>query len=232
MRILHIVGSPRDDRSVSQRMAARFIASMRYWRTEIAVDELNVWTTDLLPFDGAALGAKYADLQGQPMTDAQSRAWQQIRELGERFHDAELILLSVPMWNFGIPYRLKHLIDGVTQRGVLFSFDERGLQGLLGGRKMVVAASRGTALGDDSPAESWDHQVAYLRTWARMVGIHDVQVVLNEMTLGGPEVQAARLAQALRAAEQVAEQVAASFPQPLPAASAGSASRIGSVPAV
>jgi FMN-dependent NADH-azoreductase len=141
------------------------------------------------------------------MSEAQVKVWEQIHSLGGRFHRADLILFSVPMWNFGIPYRLKHLIDSVTQRGVLFTFDERGLQGLLSGRKAVVMASRGVALGPDYPTEHWDHQVAYLKTWARMVGIYDFHMILNEMTLGGPEIQRENFAQAARAAELIAQQL-------------------------
>ena len=170
----------------------------------MTVDTLDVWTTELPPFDGAALEAKYAGLGGQMLTPEQQSAWDGIRSLAGRFHQADVIVFSVPMWNFGIPYRLKHLIDAVSQKDVLFTFDERGLLGLLGGRKAVVVAARGVSLGEGFPAEEYDFQVAYMAAWCRMVGITEVSRVEVERTLYGPEADAASRTEARAAAEALA----------------------------
>jgi len=183
MHILHLASSPRGDRSASLKLAARYLETLTSLHADAMVDVLDVWTTDLLPFDGAALEAKYADLQGVEMNAEQQMVWEQIHALGERFHRADVIVFSVPMWNFGIPYRLKHLIDAVSQRGVLFDFDAQGMRGLLKGKKVVVFATRGVALGEDFPTEDYDHQVAYLKTWARMVGVPAIDAVVSEATL-------------------------------------------------
>ena len=151
---------------------------------------MNVWETDLLPFDRAALDAKYAGIEGKALTAEQQDVWGQIKELADRFLRADIVVFSVPMWNFGIPYRLKHLIDVISHKNILFTFDERGLIGMLGGRAAVVIASRGTALGDDYPAKDFDHQGAYLATWSRMVGIKDFHTITVERTLFGPEADA------------------------------------------
>ena len=123
---------------------------------------LNVWTTDLPAFDGDALDTKYAGLEGRDRSAGQIKAWEDIGVLADRFRKATLVLLDVPMWNSGIPYRLKHLIDAISQKDVLFSFDERGLNGLLGGRRAVVINSRGVGLGPDFPRAELDHQQSYM----------------------------------------------------------------------
>lgn len=204
MNVLHIASSPRGERSVSLKLATQFLDTLAQCNPRGAIDLLDVWKTDLLPFDGPALNAKYADLQGIEMTAEQKAAWRQINELGERFRSADVIVFSVPMWNFGIPYRLKHLIDMVSQRGVLFEFDAQGMRGLLAGKKVVVFASRGVALGPDYPAEDFDHQVAYLRTWSQMVGVKDMQFVLSEATLGDAMIAEANFAAALAQASDLA----------------------------
>lgn len=207
MNVLHIASSPRGERSASLKLAGRFLDTLTSRRPDTVVDELDVWTTELLPFDGPALNAKYADLQGVPMSAEQKAVWQQIHALGERFHRADLILFSVPMWNFGVPYRLKHLIDAVSQRGVLFDFDEQGMRGLLKGKQVVVFATRGVALGEDFPREDYDHQLAYLKTWSRMVGIPQIAAVELQATLGDPAVAEANFAAALGQAEQLATEL-------------------------
>ncbi|MBC3956381.1 FMN-dependent NADH-azoreductase [Pseudomonas triticifolii] len=204
MHILHIASSPRGERSASLKLAARYLQTLSSLHAEVSVDVLDVWTTDLLPFDGPALNAKYADLQGLQMSAEQQAVWKQIHALGERFHRADVIVFSVPMWNFGIPYRLKHLIDAVSQRGVLFDFDAQGMRGLLKGKQVVVFASRGVALGEDFPTEDFDHQVAYLKTWARMVGIPAIDAVVSEATLADPATAEANFTAALAKASALA----------------------------
>jgi len=193
--LLHIQSSPRQQRSASIEVAQAFIDAWTWRHPQASVDTLDVWTTPLPEFDGEALGAKYAALEGHARSPEQLKVWTDIEALGERFHRADLIVVSVPMWNFGIPYRLKHLIDAVSQKDVLFTFDERGLLGLLGGRKAVVVAARGVALGEDFPAAEFDHQTRYLKMWARMVGITEVHTVSVEKTLFGPDADTASRAQ-------------------------------------
>ena len=202
--LLHIQSSPRHQRSASIGVAQAFIDAWTARHPQSSIDTLDVWATPLPEFDGEALGAKYAALEGNPRSPEQVKVWADIEALGQRFHRADLIVISVPMWNFGIPYRLKHLIDAVSQKDVLFTFDERGLLGLLGGRKAVVVAARGVALGENFPAAEFDHQTRYLTMWARMVGITEVHTVLVEKTLFGPEADAASRAQAKAEAASLA----------------------------
>jgi len=204
MNVLHIASSPRGDRSASLKLAGHYLDTLTSLHPDTTVDLLDVWTTELLPFDGPALNAKYADLQGIDMTAEQQAVWTQIHALGERFHRTDIILFSVPMWNFGIPYRLKHLIDAVSQRGVLFEFDAQGMRGLLKGKQVVVFATRGVALGEDFPTQDYDHQVAYLQTWSRMVGIPQIDAVLSEATLGDAATADAQFATALAKASEIA----------------------------
>ncbi len=204
MHLLHVAGSPRKGTSASRDVANRFIDRWADEHPNATIDTLDVWETHIPPFDGPALAAKYAGLSGAPLTDEQTRVWVEIRTLAGRFDRADLILVSVPMWNFGIPYRVKHLIDAITQKDVLFAFDGRRLNGLLAGMRMVIVAARGTPLGGDYPEKDFDHQVAYLRTWARMVGITDVDAITVEGTLFGPDADESARAAARAQAHHLA----------------------------
>ena len=90
---------------------------------------------------------------------------------------------------------------------MLFSFDERGLVGLLGGRKVVVVAARGVALGPDYPAQDFDFQGAYMTRWCRMVGITESHIIPVEKTLFGPEVDAESRAAARQVATMLAGKI-------------------------
>lgn len=187
MKLLHIVASPRGERSASTEVAHAFINAVQSKHAGSTCDTLDVWHTALPAFDGPALDAKYAALEGRERSDQQRAVWDEIKTLAARFHAADLILFSVPMWNLGIPYRLKHLIDTVSQKDVLFTFDERGLLGMLGGRKVVVIGARGVAMAAPDSAPATDFLNDYMVAWANMVGINDFHSVHVEKTLYGAE---------------------------------------------
>ena len=207
--LLYIESSPRKQRSASIEVAQAFLTTYRELHPDAQVDTLDVWSTPLPEFDGAALDAKYAGIAGQPLTAVQSRAWEAICALAARFQRAERILVGVPMWNFMIPYKLKHLIDCVSQKDLLFTFDEQGLRGALQGKRAAVIYARGIEYGPTSgtPAETYDLQRQYLELWLRFVGVSDISTVLVEKTFFGPEVDG----ESREAAKQQAREIAATF---------------------
>jgi FMN-dependent NADH-azoreductase len=204
MRLLHIEASPRKQRSASRQVALAFIEAWQRHHPESTIDTLDVWNAVLPEFDGAALDAKYAGLTGRSRTAEEEQVWNDIKELAARFHQADVLVFSVPMWNFGIPYRLKHLIDAISQKDVLFSFDERGLIGMLTGRKAVTVAARGVSLGGEFPEIDYDYQAAYMAMWYRMVGITDIHSITVDKTLMGEQVDTVSRDQACQEAVALA----------------------------
>ena len=188
--LLHIESSPRKKRPASLDVARAYLDAYRDAHPDHRIDVLDLWSVEMPEFDGDALDAKYADLSGTPLSENQQQAWTNIRELAQRLHDADTLLFSVPLWNFSIPYKLKHFIDVVSQRGILFSFDERGLQGLLKDKKAVVIYARGLdySVGSSTAAHSFDFQRPFMEAWLRSVGVSDVKSIVVEKTLLGPEV--------------------------------------------
>jgi len=200
--ILHVVSSPRGQRSASKEVADHFLAAWQTQYPDDTVDTLDVWQTPMPAFDGEALGAKYAALEGRERTPAEKQVWDDIAALAERFRQAQLIVFGVPMWNYGIPYQLKHLIDVVSQKDLLFSFDERGLQGLLTSTKAITIAARGAELGG-----MIEHQNGYMATWCKMVGIREHHDIVIEKTLYGPDADKQARQAANDAAVALAKQI-------------------------
>src|SRR5690606_18886098 len=139
---------------------------------------IDVWKDDLPAFDGHALEGKYAGLSGKPLTDQQTAAWKAIHALGARFRDADQIVISVPMWNFGVPYKLKQLIDLVTQKDVTFLFGEAGFDGMLKKQRAVLVCARGLGYGEGGlPEDQFDYQNAYLTQWLNFLGVTDIRTI-------------------------------------------------------
>ncbi len=124
----------------------------------------------------------------------------------EELRRADVIVLGLPMYNFGVPSQLKAYFDHVARAGVTFRYTEKGSEGLLTGKKVYVFAARG-GLYAGTPL---DTQTAYVRDFLRLLGITDVEFVYAEgLNIGAASKQAA-LAQALHAIERLnAPQLAA-----------------------
>jgi FMN-dependent NADH-azoreductase len=211
--VLYIEGSPRKLRSASIEVAQAALAAWQVADASLTVDTLDVWAEKLPEFDGAAMEAKYAGIAGTPLTEEQASAWAAIRKLAGRFQSADAILIAVPLWNFSIPYKLKHLIDVVSQKDLLFRFDERGLDGLLHGKQALLVCARGLdySPGAGMPADSYDFQKPYLETWLRFIGIADITTIVVEKTLFGAEIdRAARMSASAQAVEAVKKMAARS----------------------
>jgi FMN-dependent NADH-azoreductase len=208
--VLHVEASPRKQRSVSREIAQAFINAYIDTHPGTQVMTLDLWSRPLPEFDLQAMDAKYAGLRGMPLNEAQEEAWDQLRELAGFLHAADVLVFSIPMWNFSIPYKLKHFIDLVSQKDILFSFDPvRGFNGLLRGKKALVSYARGLDYSPRSvtPARGLDFQSTFFESWLRFVGVHDVHSLVIEKTLFGESIDrafhdqllsdAARLAKAL-----------------------------------
>lgn len=184
-KLLYIKASPRGADSKSIAIADAYLAALRERIPGLAVDTLDVTKEKLPEFDGDKVAAKIAALTGQAHAGRQKTAWDEITEIAGRFVAADFYLMAVPMWNGGIPYRLKHYIDVIHQPGLLWGLDPKtGYFGLLKNKKAVLVLTSG-AFGPSmpSPAFGIDHHSTYLRDWLNQAGVTDVETVRFQPTL-------------------------------------------------
>lgn len=172
-RLLHIVATPRGLASNTGRMSSVLLEELHDKYDDLDVNTLDLFSADLPAVAGANIKSKYALMTGQPLGEEARRSWGEIERTIERFLDADVYLLTVPMWNFGIPYALKYYIDAIVQPGYLFRYNELGQsEPLVHGKKMVCVTTRG---GDYSGLmASLDYVENYLRTIFGFVGITDI----------------------------------------------------------
>ena len=185
-KLLHIEASPRGERSASITVAQRFLDAYRAKNPGDTVETLDIWKTSLPEFNGDTIDAKYAVLTGQKPPPEQVQAWQDVTRVADHFKSADKFLFSLPMWNFGIPYKLKHFIDVLVQPGLTFTITPSdGFKGLVTGRPTAVIYARGGAYGPGSGAEGYDNQSAYLRQVLGFIGITGLQEIFVEPTSVG-----------------------------------------------
>ena len=206
-KLLYIESSPRKDRSKSIRVAQSFIEAYKHANPTDEVIVLDLWEKKLPEFDGYTIDAKYQVMHGQGFDANQQVAWQAVVDVCEEFTSADKFLFSLPMWNFGIPYKLKHYIDIIAQPGQTFAFDPAtGYSGLVTGKPVAVVYARGGAYSSDA-TKGLDFQKGYMDLLLGFIGFANIQSILVEPTLAAP----ADVAKTESAAIELAQNVAKSF---------------------
>lgn len=205
-KLLHIIATPRGGESRTLRVSAAFLESFRQTHAGWVVEELDVFEEDLPPLYVRRVDGRYVILSGGELFGEMKEAWEGILYQIDRFKSADGYLVSTPMWNYNIPYRLKHYIDLIVQPSYLFRYEGGGVRGLASGRMAVVTSRGGHYI---TPEErKLDFQEPYLRTMFGFIGITDITFIIAQpMDSGAPEERNA----IIEAARVRAAEVAAAF---------------------
>jgi len=184
-RLLFITASPRGSDSSSIAVANAYLDALKSSVTDLEIDTLDPWTETLPEYDGNRVAAKLTVFGGGVNEGLQATQWDEIVSVADRFIAADHYLFAIPMWNNGIPYKLKHYIDLVHQPGLTFNFDpSKGYIGLLGGKRAtLVYTSAGFASSMPSPAFGVDHQSTYMRSWLEQAGITNIEEIRFQPSL-------------------------------------------------
>ncbi len=182
--LLHIAASPRGTASESRQLAETFLETYRSAHPDVTIDTFDLWAEPLIAFDGTKAGAKLTVIGGGTPVGAEADAWAAIVATFKRFNAADRYLFTVPMWNGGIPYVLKHYIDIITQPGLLFGFDPQdGYTGLLKNKKAAVIYTSGVYAPGVDEAFGRDFHSTYFDDWLRFIGITDISAIRFQPTL-------------------------------------------------
>jgi FMN-dependent NADH-azoreductase len=190
MNILQVNSSARREGSHSTRLADRIVARLRDANPEAALTVRDLTVTPHPVMDEAALGALFTPA-AQRTGEQSARVALDDALIGE-IAAADVVVLGVPMYNFGVPAQLKNWIDAISRAGVTFRYSANGPEGLLKGKKVYVALARGGKYRN-TPADS---QVPYLSTVLAFLGMTDVYFVYAEGLAMGAAAEREALASA------------------------------------
>ena len=204
-KVLHIVASPRGSQSRTLRVADAVLKKIAKDFPDAEIDTLDVFTEKLPEMNITRVKGKYMLMSGQELSGDAVQAWEEIKAHIARFLAADIIVISTPMWNFGIPYRLKHYIDVVWQPGFMFKYTENGPVGLAAGRKVIVVSSRGGDYTPGTPAEAYDQIIPYLKTVLGWAGITDqTYISVQPMDANTEEGRETRIKEAIARIDSLA----------------------------
>jgi FMN-dependent NADH-azoreductase len=201
--LLHLIATPRGEESRTLRVTAAFLEVFRQRHPDWAVDELNLATEPLPSLIQRGVDGRYVLLEGEELYGSLKESWEEVLGHIRRFLSADAYLLSVPMWNFSVPYVLKEYLDVIVQPRLSFRAGEAGIEGLARGRPLTVITSRGWDY-DAPPWRGHDLQEPYLRLIFGFLGITDIEFIVAQPTDLGEKLREQRIREAQEAARALA----------------------------
>ena len=202
--LLHIDSSIQGERSISRRLTARAAGGWLAAHAGGTVTYRDLGAEPLPHLD--AHGGLARLVPPGERTPAQAASWALTEELVGEIRRADTILLGLPVYNFGAPSTVKAWVDHLIAPGL--SLDPATNEGLLGGRDLVVLASRGGGYAPGTPREGWDHAEQWLPHGLHMTGLVP-RFITAELTLADvtPAMAALRplAAESLAAAERAVD---------------------------
>ncbi|MCA9892936.1 MAG: NAD(P)H-dependent oxidoreductase [Anaerolineae bacterium] len=204
MRLLHVVATARQESSRTLVISQGLLKQLRRKLGDLHVETLDLFASDLPAIAGDNIEAKYTLMKGLKIDKSHEESWQEIEKLISQFLGADIVLVSVPMWNFSIPYALKYYIDCIVQPGYLFRYDEKGQpMGMVQGKKMIFVSTRGGDYSENSPFHVYDFQEPYLRAIFGFCGVSDMHFVRAQPLDITPEIRKIAMKNAMQAAKDL-----------------------------
>lgn len=216
MQVLHIDSSISGAQSVSRQLSANVVARLKQTSPGLAVSYRDLAAAPVphqspaiqfakmkmlhemgaLSGDIAAMVA--ASVQGGAQVEPAAQAEFAATNLAlDEFLAADIVVVGAPMYNFGISSQLKAWVDSLAAPGKTFNYSATGVEGLCGGKKLIIASSRGGVYSASSPMAFMDHQETFLSNFFGFIGITDITFVRAEGVNLGPEQRQRALDSAL-----------------------------------
>src|SRR5882757_10054722 len=178
-KILHIISSPRDAESDSTKLGTHIVEKLlkRYPGTTVEVN--NVADKDYSHLTAVHLAGYFLPTESktQEHLDVLRPSDAAVQEL----IDADIIIISLPMYNFNVPSALKAWIDHIVRRGMTFSYETGKPEGLLKNKKVYLAIAS-SGVYSDGPMKPFDFSEPYLRFILAFIGLNDITTFRVEGT--------------------------------------------------
>lgn len=194
MKLLQIDSSVLGENSVSRKLTAAIVARQAALHPGLEVEQLDLGANPVPHYGAAHFTAMRL---GQAPEDA---AVQADLARGDGFIAsllaADIIVIGVPMYNFGMPTQLKAWADRVLVAGKTFSYSPEGPKGLVpAGKKVFFASASGGLYSEGNPGAAFQHQVSHLSALLGFIGLTDITIIRAE-GLAIPDLRGPAIAKA------------------------------------
>ncbi|MDF1822407.1 MAG: FMN-dependent NADH-azoreductase [Alcanivoracaceae bacterium] len=182
--LLLVKSSILGDNGQSSFLAEAFVKRWLAAHPDGQVITRDVGASPLPHLDGERFGAFTSDADSR--SPAQQAVVDESDALVDELKHADVVVLGLPMYNFGVPSQLKSWFDHIARAGVTFEYTSEGPKGLLRDKPVFVFAARGGMYH----ASGNDHQVPFVRQFLGFIGLKQVHVTFAEGLAMGDQKQA------------------------------------------
>jgi FMN-dependent NADH-azoreductase len=194
MKLLHIDSSILGEASASRQLSAAIVQALTRAMPRLEVVRRDLDADPIPHLDSRLLAAVRPDIAA----DLATRTTDDKGAVAlEEFVGADIVVIGAPMYNFTIASQLKAWLDRIIIAGRTFRYTDAGAKGLAGGKKVIIASSRGGLYMPRTPQAANDFQEMYLRAILGFIGIEDIEIVRAEGLAYGPEQREAAMRAAL-----------------------------------
>jgi FMN-dependent NADH-azoreductase len=178
-KILHIISSPRGEASFSIQLGKAIIEKIQAEHPGSTVSEKNLVDKRFPHLEEVHLTSFFTPAESR--TAENREAIIHSDEAIQEIHDADILVIGAPMYNYTIHSALKAWIDHIARAGLTFKYDENGVQGLVKNKKVYIAETSG-GVYSEGPMQSFDFAAPYLKAILAHMGMTDVTVFRIEGT--------------------------------------------------
>ena len=175
----------------SSQLTKQFVTQWHEHNPEAQITIRDVAANPIPHLDAECVGAFFTPAEMR--TPKQQQLVSQSDALVEEIKQAQIIVIGLPMYNFDIPSTLKSYFDQIARAGITFKYTEKGVEGLLTGKKVYIFATRG-GMYAGTPL---DTQTDYIRNLLAFIGISDVEFIYAEGLNMGADTKALALEKAV-----------------------------------
>lgn len=179
-KILQIISSVNGNQSFSLKLSNTILERLLSIYPDSTVHTRDLTKNPLPHLEDTHFTAFYKP--SESLTEADRSALLPSDEAIKEVQEAEIIIIGVPLYNFGIPSTLKAWVDHITRAGLTFRYNENGPEGLLTNKKVYLAISSG-GVYSEGPLKGYDFVEPYLKTILGFIGLTDITVFRIEGTL-------------------------------------------------
>ncbi|KIA87700.1 FMN-dependent NADH-azoreductase [Flavobacterium sp. AED] len=192
-KILNITSSAKGENSFSSKLSTAIVEKLQTQYPDSSLQTLDLGKNPLPHLDEVHLTAFFTPENLQ--TDDDKETIKVSNEAIKETMEADIIVISVPLYNFGIPSTLKSWIDHIARAGITFTYSENGPEGLIKNKKIYLAIASG-GIYSEGPMKPFDFTEAYLRAVLGFLGMTDITVFRVEGTVI-PEIKDTAVTKAL-----------------------------------
>ena len=200
MNLLHLDSSILGAKSASRQLSVATAQALATANPGANVTYRDLAAEPLPHLTGELFAARQGAVPETPAIQKDIVASQAVLD---EFLGADIVVIGAPMYNFGVSSQLKAWIDRIAVAGKTFRYTANGPEGLSGGKRVVVAVSRGGLYSAGQPAAAFEHVESYLRSVFGFLGVTDLEIVVAEGLAMGPEPHAKAIETALKTITQL-----------------------------